>query len=115
MLEKSLKELRKQLKKTQEEVASDLCLHKSTYKNYELGLREPDFETLKKLADYFHTTIDYLLEHEVPYLINKSEFSSNQLEIIDKIKKLDNDQCKMLISYIDGLNDMKSNNFNKNN
>ena len=108
MLGKSLKELRKKLNKTQEEIAKDLCLHKSTYKNYELNLREPDYETLKKIADYFHTTIDYLLDHEVPYLINKSEFSATQLEIIDKIRKLDNEQCKMLVSYIDGLNDMKS-------
>lgn len=114
MLGENLKALRKILGKTQSEVANDLRVHTQTYQNYELEKREPDINMLTTLADYYHTTIDYLLAHEVPYLINKSEFSANQLEIIDKIKKLDNQQCKMVISYIDGLNDMKTNNLHKN-
>ena len=45
--------------------------------------------TLIKLADLHHTTIDDIVGHEVPYLINKSEFTAEQLIAIDEIKKMD--------------------------
>lgn len=105
-----LKEYRKRYNLTQAEVGKIINKTGTGYGYYESGKNEPDIQSLLKLADYYHTTIDDLLGHEVPFLINKSEFSSNQLIIIDKIKKLDNEQCKMLLSYIDGLHDGKFNN-----
>ena len=102
-----LKELRKSTGKTQIEVAKDLGISQQNYCRYENGQHEPDLETLKRIADYFHTTTDFLIDHEVPYLINKSQFSNEQLDILEKIKNLDKEQCKIIISYIDGLNDGK--------
>jgi transcriptional regulator with XRE-family HTH domain len=64
MLADKLIELRTQLGKTRKEIAEHLRLHESTYGKYELGRREPDFETLNKLADYFGVTTDYLLGRE---------------------------------------------------
>lgn len=32
-----------------------------TYANYEYGKREPDFNTVKQLADLFEVSLDYLL------------------------------------------------------
>ena len=46
---------------TQEEVASAIGVAKSTFAKYDRGEREPNFETLKKIAQYFQTTTDYLL------------------------------------------------------
>lgn len=57
-----LKELRKKLKLTQGKVAEDNDLSIQVLSRYELGEREPDYVTLKKLAKYFDVTIDYLLE-----------------------------------------------------
>ena len=102
-----LKELRNKNNVTQKQVANDLNIKYTTYNGYERKLAEPNLETLVKLADYFHTTTDYLLEHEVPYLINKSEFSADQLAVIDLVKRLDNEQVKHLIAYIKGLQDGK--------
>lgn len=34
------------------------------YANYEYGVRQPDFDTLVKLADLFEVTTDYLLGHK---------------------------------------------------
>lgn len=34
----------------------------NTISRYETGAFEADYETLIKLADYFHVSIDYLLE-----------------------------------------------------
>lgn len=56
-----LKELRKQLGKTQEEVAKDLNITQSTYSNYENGLRQPNIEMLIDLADYYKVPIDILV------------------------------------------------------
>ena len=46
---------------TQEEVATAIGVAKSTFEKYDRGEREPNFETLKKIAQYFQTTTDYLL------------------------------------------------------
>lgn len=104
-----LKEVRLKNMKTQQDVANAININQNTYSNYEQGKTEPNIETLIKLADYFHTTTDFLLDHNVPYLINKSEFSSDQLAVIDLLSKLDNEQIKNLIAYIQGLRDGKNN------
>ena len=56
-----LKELRKEKKKTQEEIASVLNLSTAAYGRYEVGNREPTLETLIKLADYYSVSLDYLV------------------------------------------------------
>lgn len=56
-----LKQLRLDIGKTQEELAKILDLPRVTYANYESGRREPDNNTLSKLADYFKVSVDYLL------------------------------------------------------
>ncbi|MFX3616421.1 MAG: helix-turn-helix domain-containing protein [Sporolactobacillus sp.] len=54
-------EIRKEFQKTQQNVADYLGVTRPAYTAYELGSREPDFETLQKLAEYFDVTTDYLL------------------------------------------------------
>lgn len=61
MLTERLAQLRKQYKKTQQDVAAYLGITRPAYTNYESGTREPDNETLQKLADYFDVNTDYLL------------------------------------------------------
>lgn len=56
-----LKKARKQKKLTQKEVAEYLGIATHSYQNYEGGQRQPDFETLVVIADYFEVTTDYLL------------------------------------------------------
>lgn len=46
---------------TQIEIAQKLGISRSTIGMYETGAREPDFETLEKIADFFNVDIDYLL------------------------------------------------------
>jgi len=58
---KRLKELRTEKDISQEELGLIMSLSKSTISLYESGKREPDYETLKKLADYFGCSTDYLL------------------------------------------------------
>lgn len=53
--------VRKARHKTQKEVADYLGISRQAYSNYEAGKREPDFETLLKLGEYFDCSVDYLL------------------------------------------------------
>lgn len=57
-----LKELRKKRNISQLKLAMDLQLNQNAISRYETGVREADYSTLIKIADYFDVSIDYLLE-----------------------------------------------------
>ncbi|KRL81769.1 helix-turn-helix domain-containing protein [Ligilactobacillus equi] len=42
-------------------VADKIHIKPQTYGNYEYGIRQPDFETLSKIASLYEVTTDYLL------------------------------------------------------
>lgn len=46
---------------SQKELAKNLSIPQNTFSQYETGKRVPDLETLKKIANYFNVTVDYLL------------------------------------------------------
>lgn len=78
-----LSELRKNKKETQEQTAKNLGLTRSAYSQYELNTRSPDQETLKKMADYFNQSIDYLLGRDT----KESENTLPEEVILDVIRK----------------------------
>ncbi|MDE7363313.1 MAG: helix-turn-helix domain-containing protein [Ruminococcus sp.] len=57
-----LKELRKEKKITQQRLAIELNMEQNTISRYENEVREADYKSLIAIADYFHVSIDYLLE-----------------------------------------------------
>lgn len=61
MLSNRLKSLRKQHRKTQQDMADYLGISRQGYAKYENDLGEPDNSTLAKLADFFEVSTDYLL------------------------------------------------------
>lgn len=61
----NLKQLRKRLKRSQEEVAQDLGLTRSTYSGYENGVAQPNLEVLVACSDYFKISIDDLVRKEL--------------------------------------------------
>ena len=76
MLSKRLTELRKEKGVTQKDMSLLLGITRPAYTAYEMGKRQPDYETLIKLADYFNVTIDYLLgrtEYRSARLVRKEE------------------------------------------
>lgn len=46
---------------TQQQIADRLKISRSTYAQYELGRRRPDYEILIDLANIFNVSVDYLL------------------------------------------------------
>lgn len=57
----NLKLLRQKNNLSQQKLADYLQLSQQTIYKYESDLAEPDFDTLAKMADFFHTSIDYLI------------------------------------------------------
>lgn len=56
-----LRSLRREKNWSQQRLAEELKISKSSVNMYERGEREPSFETLIKLSRFFGTTIDYLI------------------------------------------------------
>ncbi|HYF90933.1 MAG TPA: helix-turn-helix transcriptional regulator [Symbiobacteriaceae bacterium] len=54
-------DLRKDAGLSQYELARRLKIGRSALGNYEMGEREPDFDTTKKLATFFGVSVDFLL------------------------------------------------------
>lgn len=59
--DKILKLLRTEKNMSQQELADTLGISKSAVNMYERGERQPNFEILESIADYFNVDIDYLL------------------------------------------------------
>ena len=59
----NLRTLRNEKGFTIEKMAEFLGLNPSTYGQYENGVREPNFSTLKDLSDKLNVTVDYLICH----------------------------------------------------
>ena len=57
-----LKQIRKAKGISQLKLAMDLNTSQNTISRYETGEREPGIRELIQLADYFHVSVDYLLE-----------------------------------------------------
>ena len=56
-----LRDLREDAEKSQKEIAALLGIDQRVYSNYETGKREIPSHMLIVLADYYHTSVDYIL------------------------------------------------------
>lgn len=59
-----LRELRKKCGITMKELGAEIGVAESTISQYETGKRQPDYETLLKLGEFFGVSVDYLLTGE---------------------------------------------------
>lgn len=82
-----LKQLRIEKNLLQKDLAHMLDISTSAYGFYEQGKRQPDLDTLCKLANFFDVTIDYLL--------GRSAIYSAPTEIAD----ISDDETQLLVRY----------------
>lgn len=59
---KRIKQLRQEHQLSLRDLSKELDIAYSSLGKYERGEQQPNFETLVKIANYFHVTTDYLLE-----------------------------------------------------
>lgn len=98
-----IKELREQNNLLQKDVAAHLSCSIPVYCRYEKGDRMPSMETLSKLADFYHVTVDYILGRNPE---EKIDLPTEQ-EIDDAIAAssagLTPDEVQRVVDFIAGL------------
>ena len=84
----TLKNLRDMHDITQEELAEYLKVSRPTVAGYETKNRQPDFEKLEKIAEFFQVSIDYLVTGEEA--VDKSELLEAMVDqkVYSEYKKL---------------------------
>lgn len=84
---------------TQKELAIQLNIAPSTIGSYVQNTREPDFATLKLLAEYFHVTTDYLLDHFSGKVIDHQEDELLRIfrSLPDDQKAICLEQCRVFV------------------
>jgi len=101
-----LKSLRVSINLTQAELAKIINKTTAAYGFYEIGRNEPDLATIRKLADYFDVSLDFLIgrphPHDLPMVATQV-----QRELINHILQLDDSLCEKVEAYICGLDDGK--------
>lgn len=97
---KHLKELRKQNNLSQQKLADILHVSQQSVYKYENNITSPDIETLIRMADYFNTSIDYLVEHtDIPHKIEpvkENMLNEDETKLIERYRKMSSSQKKLV-------------------
>lgn len=96
----NMKILRKRLKKSQEEVAADLGLTRSSYSGYENGIAEPGLETLVGVGAYFKVSIEDVI------LKNFEDLTDSEWKAIETgmYKDISGGKLRVLATTVDAEN-----------
>ena len=92
-----LHQLRKENNIRQEAVAKYLGYRYTTISGYESGRNQPSIENLKKLADFFHVSIDYLVGY-CPYNLTEDR---QIIDLIDKFQLLKEDERQEILNFVE--------------
>ncbi len=97
-LGKQLEYLIEERELTRKKVAEDLGIAASTLSSYITNHRQPDLDMMVRIADYFGTSVDFMLEHIPSKSVNKStaiyqqrlmhlsqDFSVDQMELLNRM------------------------------
>lgn len=102
MISQRLQEIRKNKGKIQQEIADNINVARSTYACYESGTREPDFQTIIKLADYYDISLDELFGRIHSKRTPQISLTDDELDLIKKYRALDERGKKTILRNIDG-------------
>lgn len=91
-----IKEFRQQAGLKQRDLADMLSVKQGTVSGWEVGRREPDFDSLKRMADIFNCSIDELLGQKEKPVVRDDGLSQ-------KLEKLSDRNLQRLEDYIDIL------------
>ncbi|MBR5565466.1 MAG: helix-turn-helix transcriptional regulator [Roseburia sp.] len=102
---KNLKLLRTQHNLSQQKLADILHISQQSVYKYENSITVPDIETLTRMADYFNTSIDYLVEYtDIPHKIEPVQanmLNAEEFTLIEKYRHLSSSQKKAIQTVID--------------
>lgn len=102
MLAENLKNIRKEHKLTQQEIANVLGLDRSTYAFYETGKTTPSVNTLYKLAEIYNVSIESFIDNETGVMSAgkvKEVPMSVSSPAADSLGSLDKNEKMLLMCY----------------
>ena len=82
-----IKDLREKRDITAREVSEAIGVSTSAYLNYERGERQPNFETLCKLADFYGCSTDYLLGRDAPAPVTLEKLLADKKDMTELEKR----------------------------
>lgn len=83
-----LKELRTEKGLTTTALGKILCCSDASITHYEKGDREPSYELLSKIADFFKVSVDYLLGRTDKRFTSDKTFTTEQLRLLNAFDAL---------------------------
>ncbi len=92
MLE-NLRKLRLEAGVTQKQLADAVSVSQQSINKYENHNIEPDIETMTRLADYFHTSIDHLVGHTV----SNGKLSCEESRLLYEYRRLSKKQQECIL------------------
>lgn len=103
---KNLKQLREEAGITQKQLADCIGVSQQSINKYENHDVEPDIATLIRMADFFNTSVDFLIGHsDVRRKIEVTrvyELNQDESEMIENYRLLTNKQKRCVGVVIDG-------------
>ncbi|WP_252237452.1 helix-turn-helix transcriptional regulator [Clostridium sp. ZBS17] len=96
-----LRQLRKEKELTLRDLGKDLDISFTSLGKYERNERQPDFETLEKIAEYFNVMIDYLLCRTDIKTFDEHIFINDIRHLQEKLKAVNPENRKKIVAIID--------------
>lgn len=105
----NLRSLRESYKLTQQKLADQIGLTQPQIHGYETDAYEPEIAVLKSFANFFDTSIDYLvgnatIRHKIEP-VEKFDLNEEEASLIEKYRKLNKNARSSVINMIDALLD----------
>lgn len=86
------------------QLTTELGLSNSSFTDWRKGKGSPSLDTVVKIADYFHVSLDYLVHGDDMPMPNQLDFSNPiDKELLDKFHSLSPDLQDKLLAYVDGM------------
>ena len=100
-----LKELREERNITQQELADQLSCSQQSINNYENHGTQPDIDMLCRMADFFDTSVDYLIGNtnvRDPYNLAKyDDNSEREITLINSFRSLPEETKDLFVKLME--------------
>ena len=108
---KNLRKLREEKGVTQKQLADVISVSQQSINKYENHNIEPDIDTLIKMADYFETSVDYIVGHSKIRrkieIVNSYDLNAEEAKLVEDYRKLSNKQRFSIALILENYMDMQ--------
>lgn len=94
-----LRELRKVNNISQQKLSSYLNFGYTAIANYESGRNQPSLDTVKKIAQYFDVTVDYLIGAS-DYQRRGNEITEKEAELLEIFRRMNEEEKDALLKVV---------------